>query len=231
MTMIDASTTNSLLQKVVRHPLTILPNALKVLSAEAQQKIRKHSYIEPLQKGQLIVQTGEIFNDVIVVQSGLLAADIEEVCVSFLPANTFYFLYMGEVVRPAVCNLRAISAYASIAVIEKEAFWSAVEESPYILRTLCDNLVTRMGKNFVNTAKRVTEPLEMRLASFLWDTGIPVGNGRRRIPSVIPQPYIASYLGASREEVSRKKQMLVRANYLYKEDSDWYMDRVPVAVD
>jgi CRP-like cAMP-binding protein len=231
MTTLDASAAPPSARKAARHPLTLLPNVLKVLGPEAQAKLRKHSYVESVPKGQLVMQTGEIFHDVIVVQSGWLAADIDDVCVNLLPANTFFFLYLGDVVRPAICNLRAVSSSTSIAVIDKDAFWDALSEAPQIMRSLCDSLVLQMSRAQVDTAKRITEPLELRLANFLWGIGVPVGNGRRRIPSVIPQPYIASYLGASREEVSRKKQLLIRANYLYKVDNDWYMDRVPVAMD
>jgi CRP-like cAMP-binding protein len=230
MTMIDdANTTGLPAHPAVRHPLTILPNPLKVLSAKAQRKIRANSYIQTLQKGQCIVQTGEFFDDVIVVQSGWLALDIDNVCVSLLPPNTFYFLYLGEIARPAVCNLRAVSSNTSIAVMNKDALWEAFEEAPKILRNLCDGVIQQMAKSFSNTAKRITEPLEVRLAHFLWGIGIPQADGTRRIPSVIPQSYIASYLGASREEISRKKQMLVRTNYLYKKDNDWYLERVPAA--
>lgn len=208
----------------VRRPLAILPRLFKDLTPSAQQKIREGSHGESLHKGQVVVQTGQIFRDIIIVQSGWLALEIDDVCVNLLSTNAVYFICLENDAQPATCNLAAVSD-ADVAVISKEVFRGVAFETPQVLLKLCDGLLQNMVKAFVDTAKRGTEPLEVRLANFLWGISLPVEGGSRRIPSAIPQPYLASYLGASREEISRKRQMLIRAGYMLKHGDDWYMER------
>lgn len=210
-----------------RHALTLLPSVFRGLSPGGQRKIRDNSYVTSVRKGELLVQTGQIHQGMIIVQSGWLAADIDDVCVDILPPNSFYVLNLGATARAAACNLRAVSSDTNIAVVDRDTLGSVLSEAPGVLMSICDSLVQLLSKHFTNTAKRITEPLELRLASFLWSIGIPVGDGSRRIPSAIPQPYIASYLGASREEISRKRQLLIRSGYLSKRDSDWFMEPPP----
>jgi CRP-like cAMP-binding protein len=185
--------------------------------------------VTAVRKGELLVQTGQIHHGMIIVQSGWLAADIDDVCVAILPPNSFYALNLGETARPAAANLRAVSSDTNIVVIDRDTLGSVLSEAPGVLLAICGSLVQVLGRHFTDTAKRITEPLEVRLAGFLWSIGIPAGDGSRRIPSVIPQPYIASYLGASREEVSRKRQLLIRSGYLSKRDNDWFMELPPGA--
>jgi CRP-like cAMP-binding protein len=210
-----------------RHALTILPRVLRDLSPAGQRKICENSYVTSVQKGELLVRTGQIHQGMIIVQSGWLAADIDDVCVAILPPNSFYVLNLGASVRPAVCNLRAVSSNTNIAAVDRDTLGAVLAESPDVLFAICDALVQRLGKHLSDTAKRITEPLELRLAGFLWSIGIPVSDGSRRIPSVIPQPYIASYLGSSREEISRKRQLLIRSGYLSKRDTEWFMEPLP----
>lgn len=207
-----------------RPALTVLPGVLRGLSPGGQRKIRDNSYVTPVRKGEVLVQTGQVHRGMIVVQSGWLAADIDDVCVAILPPNSFYVLNIGASARPAACNLRAVSSDTNIVVVDRETLSSVLVDAPSVLMSICDSLVQLLGKTFTDTAKRITEPLELRLAGFLWNIGIPVGDGSRRIPSAIPQPYIASYLGASREEISRKRQLLIRSGHLSKRDGDWFME-------
>ena len=67
-------------------------------------------------------------------------------------------------------------------------------------------------------------PLDVGLAALLWTLGAAAEDGRRKVPTGIPQHALARALGASREEVSRKRQMLVNTNYLVIEGCDEYMD-------
>jgi len=207
-----------------RRPLSLLPNLFSPLSNAAKQKIREGSRIQSLQKNELVLRAGQLFPDFLVVQSGWLAAEIDDVCVSLLPPNSLYCIYMGGEPRPASFNLRAVSSSTSIAVLSRAPTWAALSESPDVLAEVCDHVIQYLAKSFADAAKRVTDPLELRLASFLWSTGTPMPDGTRRIPSVVPQQYIASYLGASREEVSRKRQLLIRSGYLSKRDGHWYME-------
>lgn len=210
-----------------RHALTILPNILRRLSEPAQRKIRENSYVVPVKKGELIVQTGQIYQGMIIVQSGWLAAEIDDVCVAVLEPNSFFLVNLGDSTRAAACNLRAVSSNTSIAVIDSKTLACIVADSPAVLMLVCEKLLDHLAKYFSETAKRVTQPLEMRLAGFLWNLGMPADDGTRRIPSAIPQQCIASYLGASREEVSRKRQLLIRSGYLSKRDDEWYMESLP----
>lgn len=212
--------------QTARRPLSILPPLFANLSEEAKDRIRAASYTSSLQKNEVLVRAGEMPSDVILVQSGWLVAELDNVCVSLLPPNSVYFLYALEA-KASVCDLLAVANNTTVAVIDKDTLWSVLEESPSILSGLCDSLVQQIGKSQVAIARRVTEPLERRLANLLWETGIPCGNGARRIPNIIPQKYMASYLGASREEISRKRKMLVVAGCLTERDNDWYMEQAP----
>jgi hypothetical protein len=67
-------------------------------------------------------------------------------------------------------------------------------------------------------------PLDIGLAVLLWMLGAPAAEGRKKIPAGIPQFALARLLGASREEISRKRNMLVATGYLVKENGDEFMD-------
>lgn len=214
-------------QSSVRRPLSILPPLFANLSDAAKARIKEASYTCSLQKNEVLVRAGEMPGDVILVQSGWLVAELDNVCVSLLPPNSVYFLYALEA-KAAVCDLLAVASNTTVAVIDKNTLWSVLEESPTTLSALCDSLVQQIGKAQIATARRVNEPLERRLALLLWETGIPCGGGARRIPSIIPQKYMASYLGASREEISRKRGMLSNSGCLVERDGEWFMERPPM---
>jgi CRP-like cAMP-binding protein len=73
-------------------------------------------------------------------------------------------------------------------------------------------------------ARRNTDPLEVRLAYLLWTLAELLPDGHRRIPSDISQAPLASLLGVPREEVSRKRNLLVKTGYLFERDGDWFID-------
>jgi CRP-like cAMP-binding protein len=224
-----AKSTTFPVKSTVRRPLTILPPLFANLSDIAKARIKAAGYTCSLQKNEVLVRAGEMPGDVLLVQSGWLVAELDNVCVSLLAPNSLYFLYALEA-KAAVCDLFAVASNTSVAVLDKSTLWSVLEESPSTLAALCDNLVQQIGKAQVATARRVNEPLERRLAHLLWETGVPSGGGARRIPNMIPQKYMASYLGASREEISRKRGMLVDTGCLVERDGEWYMEQPPLKV-
>lgn len=61
-------------------------------------------------------------------------------------------------------------------------------------------------------------PLEGKLAYFWWALSSPYSDGQRIFIGHIPQHVLASFLRVSREEVSRKTQMLEKAGYLKVEN-------------
>lgn len=61
-------------------------------------------------------------------------------------------------------------------------------------------------------------PLESKLAYFWWALSSPSSEGYRLFEGHIPQQILASFLKVSREEVSRKTQMLEKAGYLQVEN-------------
>lgn len=61
-------------------------------------------------------------------------------------------------------------------------------------------------------------PLEGKLAYFWWALSVPYTEGQRVFIGHISQHVLASFLRVSREEVSRKTQMLEKAGYLKVEN-------------
>ena len=211
------------------HRLSILPSLMNDLSAEAKQRLRDTSSVYDVAKGKTLLRTGQFFDGIIVVQSGWLAADIDNVCVSLMPPNSLFLLRLGVAPRAASTNVRVVSANTTIAMLDRDVLETALLESPSTLMTLCDALLRRVRQGFEHTASIALHPLEHRLATFLWEYGHPIVDGARRAPSGVPQLDLASYLGASREELSRKRQLLIRAGYLHKIDDYWEMASAPVA--
>jgi CRP-like cAMP-binding protein len=205
----------------IGNQLSVLPAVLNGLSGTAKQKLRESSSLYAVPKGEILVRTGQFFDSIIFVQSGWLAADIGDVCVNLMPSNTLFLLWLGSAPRPAISNVRVVAAGTSIALLDRKALEEALLESPRTLMTMYDDLLRHLKACHERTSAIAQDPLEQRLAAFLWEYGIPTEDGGRRVPSGIPQQDLASYLGASREELSRKRQLLIRSGYLLKKEDGW----------
>lgn len=85
---------------------------------------------------------------------------------------------------------------------------------PDLLRWEMDQLHHRMRRRDLDRLAHKAFTPEARLASLLWGLAEPLEGGSRLLAARIPQSVIAEYLGMSREEVSRKKNLLEKSGYL-----------------
>lgn len=67
-------------------------------------------------------------------------------------------------------------------------------------------------------------PLDVGLAALLWLLGTPMEDGRRKTPIGIPQTALGRVLGASREAVNRKMQLLAATGYIQQDGEHEYLD-------
>jgi CRP-like cAMP-binding protein len=124
----------------------------------------------------------------------------------------------------ATCDLYTLTEVTAV-LLDRVKFAEALMNSPptglmAILKMSQRNLDMIVTLSTIKTLC----PLDIGLAVLLWMLGAPAAEGRKKIPAGIPQFALARLLGASREEISRKRNMLVATGYLVKENGDEFMD-------
>lgn len=201
---------------------TLLP-AFQMLNDTDRAALRASGSLAVLAKGERLIRAGALVDSVAFVHSGWVALEVRNISVMLLRPGEAYMnsFYLDE--RRAAVEVRAMSS-ASVALLDRRALKSVLARSPDLLFAIFERAVVRMDLLYVAQAKLGTDPLEVRLAWLLWTLGQPAPHGARRLPEEVPQNVLAGMLGASREEINRKRRMLMRAGFLSVDESGTRLD-------
>lgn len=209
--------------RVQRGPM-LMPQLLgRLLSPQAQEAARRLGHNRIVRKGEEIVAAGELVDEVFFFHSGWYAAVIGGAVANIYGPHDLFLIALESAPIRSPGALRALSP-GSMAVIPRAFARQLIVTAPEIGLFVTNQALYAVVRARIFHARRNTDPLDVRLAHVLWTLAERGADGMHRIIADLPQAEIASLLGVTREEVSRKRQLLLKAGYLFERDGEWFMD-------
>ena len=197
-----------------------IPHMLRNVSESARAQLQEAGTLYELgKKESLPVQTNPP-KHVIFVESGWFSIAIHNTTVSILKQGDTFMGPLPPSQSPSSITLTAVTASAAI-LIEREPLLGFLHERPDLLFCLYEQASERVTRTLIQQAYQHKEGLETRMCSFLWGLGLSHEEGRT-VPA-INQAVLADCLGTSREEISRKRQLLVQRGSLQQIGGHWIM--------
>lgn len=201
----------------------LLPGALHALPEDVQAHLRKLGYSKALRKGERLLEAGQLVTEIYFVRSGWLSFQAAGSVASLYTAGDPILTGLSRAAPRAIGDVLALTA-SSVAVLPRDELRTYLLRHSDVMMGLFHHVLVGVNRMRLFYARRNTDPLEVRLAYLFWTISEPTSAGERRIPSAIAQAPLASLLGVPREEVSRKRNLLVKTGYLYESDGEWYLD-------
>jgi CRP-like cAMP-binding protein len=208
---------------VARKGELLIPTMLRGLPDDVQAQLRSVGYSAAFRKGETLLHAGQLASEVYFVRSGWFAFQVAGAVSALHGAGEPILVGLGRAHPRSVGDLVALTT-GSVAVIERVALRTQLLRHPEVLLAILNHKLVTLTRTRLLYARRNTDPLEVRLAYLLWTLAELLPDGHRRIPSDISQAPLASLLGVPREEVSRKRNLLVKTGYLFERDGDWFID-------
>ena len=194
-----------------------LPAEFQQLPDALRDELSRHGQLHALARNKVLIPFGTSRPPVVAVRTGLMAISHPTrrerlVITDFLRVQEVFFASLtGEDV--ADYELRSV-APANVVTWPAHVFRQVAFASAPFSRWLVERINRRLHAQYYRQA-RLTAPLDQQMAYLLWTLAdTELSDGRRLLNIKVPQADIASYLGITREEVSRKKQVLEKAGYL-----------------
>lgn len=208
---------------IMKAPL-VMPALLQELLPEyAQARVREAGYNRVVRKGDVLQEAGHVADEAMFFQSGWYAFNVAGVVVSLYgPGDAFMTTLDRNPIRSPGA-VRALSR-GSVSAVPVAVLREILLGEPEIGLFMANQALSVLLHSRVLYARRNQDPLEVRLAYVLWTLSEPCEDGRRKIIAELPQAELASYLGVPREEISRKRKMLVQTGYLFEQDGESFMD-------
>lgn len=206
-----------------RAPL-LMPHLLsRLLPPQAQAIVRQVGHNRIVRKGEELARAGEFFDDVYFFHSGWFASVIGGSVANIYGPGDLFLINLDAAPGRSPGELRALSA-GSIAVLPRAAARQLMLTAPEVALFVANQALNALVRARIFHTRRNTDPLDVRLAHVLWMLAERREDGLRQVIADLPQTEIASFLGVTREEVSRKRKLLIRAGYLFELDGEWFMD-------
>jgi len=183
------------------------------LSGSDRQTLRESGRLAILTKGERLFRAGEIVEEVAFVYNGWIALEANSVSVLLLRPGDACLNSFDLSARRSNVDVRAMST-VSICLLNRQVLRDLLPRYPNVFYSLFDAAMRRFEHLYIVRSRQRLDPLEVRLAWLLWTLSQSEADGIRRVPNEVPQSVLASILGASREEINRKRRMLLRAGFL-----------------
>ncbi len=202
--------------------LSLLPPPFNKLPDFDQTLIRQSGLLRHVKKGEVISRPGDKSNYAYYLQMGWCSVSIEG-HVTELLAPTSVFMSSLTMHTPCWADVIALSK-TTLLCFELRTLREVLERNPELAMRFIETTLQRVARAHVFYALKGSQPVEQRIADILWHVSTPTDEGTRIVPVSLTQAVLASLLGTTREEVNRKRQMLIKTGYLYEEGEHWYMD-------
>lgn len=204
--------------------LLLLPEVFKETVEADKEIVRKSGQLISYKNGEEIVKEGTIPDHLVMVQSGYAAIQTMGRILEIIgPGGVLGPTLLSD--TPMFSSLTAIGN-TNIMVMNLADLKKVFLRNPQTLLRVMDITMQRAYK-YQALLHRIGAPaIEIRYASVLWNISIPQPDGSRQIPSAITQNHVASLLRTTREEISRKRKILIATKYLYQKeapDAHWYL--------
>jgi CRP-like cAMP-binding protein len=209
-------------EKLSKESIALLPRMLERLPEFDKSLLKQSGSVVLFAKGDTLVQAGTKSQYALYVTSGWVSVSVEGT-VTHLLGPTHGFMSGLRDNTPAWAELTALSKGALLR-FEIAVLRSVMERNPQLAMSLLEGAIQVLARTHVVQASRGMHPVEQRLADVLWHVSAPLEDGTRRVPASLTQTVLASLLGTTREEVNRKRQLLVKTGYLFELDKEWYLD-------
>lgn len=198
-----------------------IPWVFRNIDDAAKTKLRGASYRIPVLKKDSLSPEISLSSHVVFVEEGWLYLTIAEVIVTVFVAGETLFSPTVTEEADIQANIRLTAATDAVVItIPKDTLIEALATHPAALFDLYARASRRNVRMLARMAQQQTDPLDVRLAALLWNLALPRPDGNRTVPA-INQTILASCLGTGREEVSRKRQVLVQQGVLLREEGRW----------
>lgn len=207
----------------VRKGELLVPELLRALPEEAQAQLRRAGHSAVYRKGEAVLHAGQIVNASYFVHSGWFSSQAGGAVSALHGAGDSILVGMERVAPRSTSDVVALTT-GSVAVIERAALRVQLLRHPEVALTLLNSKLRTLAHVRLFYARRNTDPLEVRLAYLLWTLAELMPDGHRCVPSGLSQSSLASLLGVPREEVSRKRNLLVKTGYLFEREGEWFID-------
>jgi CRP-like cAMP-binding protein len=202
--------------------LALLPPPFDTLPDFDQTLLKQSGSIRQVPKGDAILNLGDVSRDAFVLQSGWCSVSLGGTVTEILSPGSAFFasLYDGVPAWAEVITL----CKAVLICLELKTLRTVLERHPRLALMFLEGAMQRLQRAHTFYALKGSQALEHRLADILWHIGSDTSDGSRVVPTSMTQTVLASLLGVPREEVNRKRQLLVKTGYLYEVDKQWRMD-------
>lgn len=201
----------------------LIPTMLRALPEDAQNELRKTGYSTVFHKNSTVLKAGQLVNMVFFVRSGWFAFQVGGTTSTFYGSGEPILIGLGRAHPRSPGDIVALTT-GSVAVIERLILRTQLLRHPEVMLAVMNHKLATLARMQTLYARRSTDSLEVRLAYLLWTLAESTPGGHRRVPSDISQGSLASLLGVPREEVSRKRNLLVKTGYLFEREGEWYID-------
>lgn len=206
--------------KAVSRAIQRLPALMRQLPNFEQALLQQHSRTYTALKGEHIVREGDIVDRVVYIAKGWCAFELDGSPVEVLAPGSVTFCGAPYSNSAAAFDLVALSK-VSLIEFERSIVFDVGARHPEALRALVESSLACLVRAHASRSLKGAEPLELRLLDLLWHLSSSVGPDLREVPRQLTQSVLGSLLGTTREEVSRKRQMLIKAGFLVQKDDTW----------
>lgn len=202
--------------------IALLPPVLDHLPDFDKSLLKQTGSLRVVAKGGSLLKLGEQSPYAYFMQAGWCSVSVEGYITELLSPTSAFLVSMSES-TPAWAEVVALSK-VTVACIELKTLRAVMERHPKLSTLFLETALRRLARAHIFYALKGSQPLEQRLADVLWHVSTPDDSGARVVPTSLTQAVLASLLGAPREEVNRKRQLLVKTGYLYEVDGQWHLD-------
>lgn len=203
-----------------RQPL-ILPYFFDNVSDSDKLLITANARIESYKKNDVILKEGVYADKMLLISSGYCATRIQGRIIGILGPSAAYGSTLTKP-TPLVSSLVALGPVISMS-IKTDALVKVFSRNPGLVLHFLDKAVSLIKDQMLYQFYIRHILPEVRIAGILWFLGERRVDGSKAIPAVITQDILADMLGLSREEVNKKRKLLVTSRHLYKLEDTWHL--------
>ena len=204
-------------------PASYLPPMFRQLSPSDQGELQRLCQIETYVKGDTIQTEGELSPRVWTIISGWATVSIKGVIVGLSGPGRIYTAAMGS--SPVNVTTFATLGSPMALSFDREEVVRVLSRNPLVLLGFVDLTIGRVLEYQTFLHHRGLASIEQRIAEVLWGVSTPQPDGSRLVPDEITQTVLASLLQTSREEVGKKRKLLVASGHLSRRETGWHLDR------
>lgn len=202
--------------------IALLPPMFDALAVFDKTLLKQSGVIQTVAKGSALLSLGEPTPYAFFIQSGWCALYVDSYVTQLLAPQSAFMVSLTETV-PAWGTVVSLSK-VTVVCLELKTLRVVLDRNPWLMALFFETALRRLARAHVFYALKGAQPLEHRLADVMWHVSTPDESGSRILPASLTQTVLASLLGAPREEVNRKRQLLVKTGYLYEMDGQWQLD-------